>query len=139
MEATNFRGVCEIFLRYTRKIHAKSTPTDPNFLAISIACGRIEQFVESVYPSATTKSISKLKLEAEKAEREKNAPTADEQRDLYLLYAGVALVWLVLFVIMAGVAWLFGARFDLIWKDLKAGNILQNLGMANAAGFLGRI
>jgi len=131
--------VCEIFLKYTRKIHAKSTPSDPNFLEISIACGRIEQFIESVYPSATTKSIEKLKLEAEKAEREKDAPSPDEQKDLYLLYAGVALVWLVLFVMMAGVAWLFGARFDLMWGDFKSGTILKNLGMANAAGFLGRI
>ena len=37
----NLRLVCETFRKYTRKIHKKNTPRDPNFLKISIACGKV--------------------------------------------------------------------------------------------------
>ena len=42
LESTqNLRKVCEVFRRFVRKIHAKNTPKDPNFLKISIACGKV--------------------------------------------------------------------------------------------------
>jgi farnesyl-diphosphate farnesyltransferase len=42
MEATqNLRTVCDIFKRYVRRISKKNNPTDPNFLDISIACGKV--------------------------------------------------------------------------------------------------
>jgi farnesyl-diphosphate farnesyltransferase len=118
-ESTNLRGVCDIFVRYTRKIHKKTDPKDPNFLAISVACGKIEQFVESIFPSATTPSVQQLRIEAEKAERKAQEMTPEEKKDLYTMYAGVALVWFTLFVIMTFVAWLFGARFDFLFGDLQ--------------------
>ena len=37
----SLRVVCNLFRTYTRKIHQKNTPRDPNFLKISIACGRV--------------------------------------------------------------------------------------------------
>ena len=37
----NLKLVCEVFRRFTRKIHKKNTPRDPNFLKISIACGKV--------------------------------------------------------------------------------------------------
>ena len=37
----SLRLVCEVFRKYTRKIHKKNTPRDPNFLKISIACGKV--------------------------------------------------------------------------------------------------
>lgn len=37
----NLQLVCEIFRKYTRKIHQKNTPRDPNFLKISIQCGKV--------------------------------------------------------------------------------------------------
>jgi len=57
MESTqNLQVVCEAFRRYVRKIHRKNTPKDPNFLKISIACGKIEQFIESIFPSQSPKA-----------------------------------------------------------------------------------
>lgn len=70
----NLKLVCEVFRGYTRKIHKKNTPRDPNFLKISIACGKvrvtlfrmidlylinlqIEQFIESIYPSQDPKAL----------------------------------------------------------------------------------
>lgn len=37
----NLRTVCDIFQRYAKRIHKKNTPKDPNFLAISIACSKV--------------------------------------------------------------------------------------------------
>ncbi len=37
----NLKLVCEVFRRFTRKIHKRNTPRDPNFLKISIACGKV--------------------------------------------------------------------------------------------------
>ena len=33
--------VCSVFRDYTRRIHRKNTPRDPNFLKISIQCGKV--------------------------------------------------------------------------------------------------
>ena len=42
MQSTqNLRTVCDTFKDYTRRIHQKNTPKDPNFLKISIACGKV--------------------------------------------------------------------------------------------------
>lgn len=37
----NLRSVCEIFSKYAKRIHKKNSPKDPNFLQISIACGKV--------------------------------------------------------------------------------------------------
>ena len=37
----NLRKVCDVFRRYVRAIHKRNTPRDPNFLKISIACGKV--------------------------------------------------------------------------------------------------
>ena len=42
MQSTqNLRTICDTFRDYARKIHQKNTPRDPNFLKISIACGKV--------------------------------------------------------------------------------------------------
>lgn len=44
MQSTqNLKLVCEVFRQFTRKIHKKNTPKDPNFLKISIACGKVSR------------------------------------------------------------------------------------------------
>lgn len=37
----NLKLVCEVFKRYARKIHQKNSPMDPNFVEISVACGKV--------------------------------------------------------------------------------------------------
>jgi len=51
MRSTNPRECAYMFRDYARKIHAKAHPADPNFLRISVACGKIEQWCERHYPS----------------------------------------------------------------------------------------
>lgn len=42
MQSTqNLQLVCNVFRDYTRRIHQKNTPRDPNFLKISIQCGKV--------------------------------------------------------------------------------------------------
>jgi farnesyl-diphosphate farnesyltransferase len=41
IDSTNLRQVCTIFRKYLAKIHKRNTPKDPNFLAISVACGKV--------------------------------------------------------------------------------------------------
>lgn len=56
----NLRPVCAVFKRYVRRIQKKNTPRDPNFLNINIACGKVEQFIESVYPSQDPEVLAQL-------------------------------------------------------------------------------
>jgi len=44
MRSTNPREVAYMFREFTRRIHAKAVPTDPNFLRISVACGKVNFF-----------------------------------------------------------------------------------------------
>jgi farnesyl-diphosphate farnesyltransferase len=58
MESTqNLQLVCDIFRRYARKIHRKNVPSDPHFLDISIACGKIEKFIEGIFPTQTPRTL----------------------------------------------------------------------------------
>ena len=54
----NLRVVCDVFRRYLKKIHRKNDPRDPSFTAISLQCGKIEQFIESIYPTQNIKEIT---------------------------------------------------------------------------------
>ncbi|KAL9104590.1 MAG: hypothetical protein Q9163_000455 [Psora crenata] len=44
----NVQLVCEVFRRYARKIRRKNNPSDPHFLDINVACGKIERSIESI-------------------------------------------------------------------------------------------
>ena len=103
MQSTqNLQKVCEIFRQYARKIHKKNTPRDPNFLKISIACGKvsrrshlnsykylqcakIEQFIESIFPSQDPKVIaaaqSAAKLAAPPPANEAEAKSAAQAEE----------------------------------------------------------
>ena len=57
----NLRLVCDIFRNYTRKIHKKNTPRDPNFLKISIACGKVgrpDSHMLAMWSNGSTRSNS---------------------------------------------------------------------------------
>jgi len=41
MKCTNPRDVAFLFRQYARRLHAKSVPSDPSFVKLSIACGRV--------------------------------------------------------------------------------------------------
>ncbi|CAK7272083.1 bifunctional farnesyl-diphosphate farnesyltransferase/squalene synthase [Sporothrix epigloea] len=53
----NLRVVCDVFRRYLRRIHKKNDPRDPLYTAISLQCSKIEQFIESIFPTQDVKKI----------------------------------------------------------------------------------
>jgi farnesyl-diphosphate farnesyltransferase len=117
MESTNMRGVCEIFFLYTRQIHRKSIPSDPNFLQISIACGKIEQFIESVFPGMTTPLSAALRPK-QQPERPTDEMWPEDRRELYKIYAAIGGFWVFILVVMSVIAWFCGARFDFLFEDV---------------------
>nr|CAA68054.1 squalene synthase [Ustilago maydis] len=51
LRAVNPRDVAYTFLHYSRKMHARLSPADPNFTRWSVELARIEQWCETYYPS----------------------------------------------------------------------------------------
>lgn len=102
-EAENFR-------KFARKIHARNDPRDPNFLAISAQCAKIEQFIETLYPRQNPD-----KLAAEAWKRQNKEPTMDPG-EAAVLFGVVLLCLLLISGIMIGTAWFLGAKFDHIFK-----------------------
>lgn len=47
----DLRSVCGVFKRYVEQIHKKNSPNDPSFLGINVACAKLEQYIESIYPT----------------------------------------------------------------------------------------
>lgn len=103
----NLRTVCEIFKRYARRINKKNSPKDPNFLKISIACGKvcvpiwlheklvcniyqIEQFIESIFPSQDPKAIALQQAgETTVADKKSAAEEAEAKKDVFYLLLAV--------------------------------------------------
>ncbi|KAL6716691.1 bifunctional farnesyl-diphosphate farnesyltransferase/squalene synthase [Lecanora helva] len=162
MQSTqNLRLVCDIFREYTRKIHKKNTPRDPNFLKISIACGKIEQFIESIFPSQSPKALEAAQAAngtatapspAKEAETKDQIMTNEAKWDtsmppalpplspkhpsntptVYLLLAVFGTL-IILSATMVSIAIYFGARFDVAVDELKKGNFKADPARAKEA------
>ncbi|KAF1949891.1 farnesyl-diphosphate farnesyltransferase [Byssothecium circinans] len=116
----NLELVCEVFKRYTRKIHKKNNPNDPNFLKISIACGKIEQFIESIFPSQKPPlDAKKNPVSAEEAEKLRKQEEEAKWDNFYIVLAVVGTI-ITITGLMLFTAWLAGARFDVAYYQLKA-------------------
>lgn len=48
LSTQNVRVICDLFRQYVRAIHKKNTPKDPNFLQISMACGRVSHLYSAL-------------------------------------------------------------------------------------------
>ncbi|KAK7756905.1 bifunctional farnesyl-diphosphate farnesyltransferase/squalene synthase [Diatrype stigma] len=109
----NLQVVCGVFREYARRIAKKNDPRDPNYLEISAACGKIEQFIETLFPTQDAKKIQAL----EEAKKEQKEATADFW-DALMLVGSVVLALLLVSGTMIGLAWFMGARFDIVGKQL---------------------
>jgi len=77
MQSTqNLQLVYDVFKKYARKIHRKNSPRDPHFLEISIACGKIERFIEGIFPTQTPRT---LPPDASTAVTEEEKPLSTEE------------------------------------------------------------
>jgi farnesyl-diphosphate farnesyltransferase len=98
----NLRLVCEVFRHHVRKIHKKNIPQDPNFLKISIACGKIEQFIESIFPSQKPEDLIKSKpgeLKTIKA-LEKEAQNKEARNDMFYIISAMLAMLLIVTISM---------------------------------------
>ncbi|PSK50387.1 hypothetical protein B9Z65_331 [Elsinoe australis] len=121
----NLQLVCDIFRDYARKIHKKNNPLDPSFMDISVACGQIEVFIESIFPTQTAKSVKEGQqiqpgrpaLSPEE-EAKKAAEAKEAQSDVFMMMAVTFGLLMVITFFMLLVAWYLGARFDLVWEQM---------------------
>lgn len=131
MESTqNLRLVYEVFRRYARRIHKKNSPKDPNFLKISLVCGRIEKFAETIFPSQSAEEAQRrLTNTVTEEEAQKAKEDAEARQDVYFIMGLMIAVVFIVALTMTGFAWYMGARFDLAWQELRKGNFRppQNL------------
>ncbi|EPX74343.1 squalene synthase Erg9 [Schizosaccharomyces octosporus yFS286] len=129
LHSVNIKNVCDMFLRYTRQIHYKNTPKDPNFMKISIQCGNIEQACEAIFPRHYRELYDKVF--SEKLFQEKKGNTKDEsakvavseevrqqhKKDMIDLGVSVGIVLLIVFSSIGVVFYVLGLSFSI--SDLK--------------------
>ncbi|KAJ5890360.1 squalene synthase [Penicillium subrubescens] len=119
----NLNVLCETFRRLTRAVHKKNTPKDPNFLKISIVCGKIEKFIETIFPTQKAEDAQRrVKGELSRAELEKRKAEADSKSDVFFLMAIMGVIIFLVAGVMMVAAWFLGARFDLAWQEIRSGN-----------------
>lgn len=58
LESRTLQGVAHIFRRYLRSIHHKSHPADPNYLRLGITIGKIEQYLDGMYPQYIPQGVT---------------------------------------------------------------------------------
>lgn len=51
LRSRTYEDVLQIFSKYLRIIHHKCPVSDPNYLAVGIKCGELEQFIEELNPN----------------------------------------------------------------------------------------
>nr|POF24723.1 putative squalene synthase [Quercus suber] len=136
----NLQIVYEVFRRYARRIHQKNSPRDPNFLDISIACGKIERFIETIFPTQTARTLqagtsgagAAVEADPEK-EKQRLAEEAEAKSDT--IWIIVAMFGTVAFisVLTFGAAYLAGARFDLAFAAVREGGFFPPKDAADKA------
>ena len=101
----NLEILCQTFRVYIHIIRKKNRPQDPCFLKISIQLGKIEQFIESIFPTQTAAdAIAKQKSEPtenealEKAKKE--ALDKEAKSDVFWLVLAVIGTMFLIMVLM---------------------------------------
>lgn len=124
----NLQIVCDVFRRHIHSIRKKNRPQDPNFLKISIACGKVEQFIESIFPTQKAEALqAKQKADESRAAvaaGEKSFKSADTS-DTLMLFGAVLLMLLVITGSMVSVIRFVSSQMDadmtLAWSGVGYG------------------
>jgi len=99
MKCTNPRDVAYMFRNYARQLHAKAVASDPYFVKISIACGKIEMWCEHHYPSFVV-----IRSRSDTPTRVQQGVTADARQRIITRQEGLVKRRLALQPPAAGVA-----------------------------------
>lgn len=141
----NLRTVCAVFKRYIRRIYKKNTPKDPNFLNLSIACSKDEQFIESIYLSQDPKVLGQLSKDGGSGvvvtDKAKAIDDQAKSDAFHLLLTVLGTLFFIsaimvsrhsvsrhnlLTLIKIGTAYWAGVRFDVALKEFTKGNIFPD-------------
>ena len=87
----NLQLVCDVFNRHLKAIRKRNTLKDPNFLKISIACGKVEQFIESIFPSQTPEDVVR-KQALGTAEKARTEPAEEAEGRSEAVYGALAAI-----------------------------------------------
>jgi len=79
----NLQVAAELFRTYVRKIQKRNDPRDPNFVSIAVACGKIEQGVQRMFPVPDPKKGEVVGARTEK-ERERDEEAKWDTSEFYL-------------------------------------------------------
>ncbi|KAI0804443.1 isoprenoid synthase domain-containing protein [Xylaria sp. FL0064] len=119
MQSTqNLHVVCDVFRRYARRIAQKNDPRDPHYLEISMALGKLEQFIETLFPSQKVQQVKALH-----AEQTQQSGSSGDFWEGLLLIAAVLFVLLLISGLMLGAAWAMGARWDTFLSGTVASKV----------------
>jgi farnesyl-diphosphate farnesyltransferase len=100
----NLQLVCEIFRKFARKIHKRNKPSDPNFLEISIACAKIEKFIEGIFPSQKPRTLPAGAVDADSSEEAlKKQEEAEAKKDMMYIMLAVGATLLVITISMVSI------------------------------------
>lgn len=114
----NLRSVCGIFKRYARRIHKKNSPRDPNFVEISLACAKIEKFIESLYPTQDSKVLSRIYTDKSTKDI---AQDSEAKKDIFYMMLAVLGTLAVISAAMIGAAYIVSARLGISFDGLHRG------------------
>ncbi|POS86403.1 farnesyl-diphosphate farnesyltransferase [Erysiphe pulchra] len=114
----NLRSVCGIFKRYARRIHKKNSPRDPNFVEISLACAKIEKFIESLYPTQDPKVLSRVYIDGPTKD---TTQASEAKKDIFYIMLAVFGTLAVISAAMIGAAYIVSARFGISFDGLQRG------------------
>ena len=81
----NLQIACNVFRRHLHQILKKNNPKDPNFLQISIACSKADQFIEKLFPTADPKAKNKTEGQLVKEAKEK-ADSEEARKDTFYMF-----------------------------------------------------
>ncbi|KAG6005223.1 Delta(24)-sterol C-methyltransferase [Claviceps maximensis] len=104
----NLHTLCDVFRRYIRKIQKKNDPNDPNYLNISVRCAKIEQFIETLFPTQDPKQLA-----AESSQLQQKQQSGMSAGETAIMYGMVISALVCVSGIMIGTAWLMGAQFPI--------------------------
>lgn len=99
----NLQKVCDVFKKYTREIRRKNIPQDPNFFKISLACSKIEQFIEGLFPSVDVKAIvakADLDNKLKRLDGTSTGTTSEATNETFYMFTAVFAVCIVVTIFM---------------------------------------
>lgn len=109
----NLQVVCDVFRHYARVIHKKNDPRDPLYTAISLQCGKIEQFIETIFPTQDVKKIQAGQKAAAASASAMDANASPLMDGIFMIGILVALMVLI-GGLMGGTAWILSSNWERI-------------------------